>query len=67
MKTIIDQQIAVSDIVRFDVTGRYYNSHKRFKMSFGSLLQACSINLWNGSVWAVQSNGSRKLIKRVLN
>jgi len=50
----------------YHVTGRYYNSTKRFSMVYSNLFYAMSINIWNGSVWEVRA-GKRKLIKRVCN
>jgi hypothetical protein len=67
MKTIIQKQIAVARILNYEVTGRYYNSQKRFKNTYNNLQHACMINLWNGSVWARMDNGKRTLLKRVIN
>ena len=65
--------IMINDIMvcSFVVTGRYYNSTKRFKKTFegtnSGYNQANMINLWNGSVWAVNTTGGRKRIKQVIN
>ena len=41
---------------------------QRFKaIHTSNLFYAYGINLWNGSVWEVESNGKRKLLKRVFN
>ena len=51
----------------FHVTG-ISRSGKRFKtMKFKSYNNAIMINLFNGSVWGVREDGSRKLLKRVYN
>lgn len=53
------------------VTGRLYNSNKRFSNTYSHLVTALlskNINLWNGSVWEEDvKTGKRKLIKRVIN
>lgn len=55
-----------SDTTTFVVTGRYYNSRRRFSIKTNNAIHANSINLWCGSVWEV-INGKRRLIKRVWN
>lgn len=57
--------IPTAQIKSFVVTGKLYNSNKRFKNTYESYIQAMMINLWSGSVWALLDNGKRKLIKRV--
>lgn len=64
---IIDKKIPIGDIICFRVTGRYYNSRKRFRNDYNNLEQALMINLWKGSVWAIMKQGNWKLIKRVTN
>lgn len=50
------------------VTGLLHNSNKRFKPIRKAHLQdALFYNLWNGSVWGLLENGSRKLILRIVN
>lgn len=51
---------------KFLVTGRYYNSTRKFRMLLSSWQQANCINLWNGNVWLVR-DGHRKLVKSVRN
>jgi hypothetical protein len=53
----------------FVVTGLLYNSHKRFTKHFDAdgISSARSINLWNGSIWGVLSNGKRELLIRINN
>lgn len=56
----------------FVVTGRLYNSKKRFVKkysgTFEGLTTALNTNLWNGSVWGIGADtGKRYLIKRVNN
>lgn len=52
----------------YRVTGVLYNSKKRFSLNYSSLIQATSINLWNGSIWLVDKNSGKKtLIRRVIN
>lgn len=60
-------QFETVEVKEYHVTGLLYNSNKRFKKVYGSYTMAMSINLWNGSVWEVYTNGKRKLIKRVYN
>lgn len=55
------------EVVGYRVTGVLYNSTKRFKLNYNNLIQATSINLWKGSIWAITKNGKKKLIKRVIN
>ena len=51
----------------FHVTGKLRDG-KRFKrLKFSSFASANMINLWNGSVWGIQEDGKRKLLKRVCN
>jgi hypothetical protein len=57
----------LGQIKTFRVTGRYYNSKKRFALEYSSMYQALSVNLWNGSVWAVMESGKKMLIKRTVN
>lgn len=40
---------------------------KRFRLQYSKLFHALCINLWRGSVWLVNDNGKRKLVKRVWN
>ena len=51
----------------FHVTGKQANGKRFKKMKFSSFISANMINLYNGSVWGVQENGTRKLLKRVYN
>lgn len=48
------------------VTGRYYNSERRFRAKCALPQQALGINLWNGSVWLIRE-GKRYRIKQVIN
>jgi len=48
------------------VTGRYYNSNKRFSMLFQNWNYAGGINLWRGSKWLYRQ-GKRYLITSVNN
>jgi len=64
MKTKI---IPMKEIDHFIVTGRYYNSERRFRNIYSSVHQAMGINLWNGNVWAKLKSGKRVLIKQVRN
>ena len=51
----------------FHVTGKRRDG-KRFKrMKFSRFSIANSINIYEGSVWGVLENGSRKLLKRIYN
>jgi len=52
------------DFVKFMVTGLYYNSTKRFRITTSSFLHATGINLWRGNVWGILENGKKiRLIK----
>ena len=52
---------------RFEVTGMMRGG-KRFKpLKFSSFKTASMINLYQGSIWGVQENGKRKLLRRVYN
>jgi len=53
--------IACYHVTGVDVYG------KRFKLIYQNWVQANGINLVNGSVWAVDTNGKRGLVKRVKN
>jgi hypothetical protein len=50
----------------YHVTGIDTNG-KRFKIETNNSMQAAGINLYRGSVWEVDKNGKRKLVKRVWN
>lgn len=61
-----------TEIRQLHVTGRLYNSSKRFKHVYSATPDgyrtAMMINLWNGSVWGIgASTGKRYLLKRVNN
>lgn len=66
-KKIREKNIPIGQIYKYVVTGKLYNSNKRFINKYDSFYQAMDINLWNGSVWAELNNGKRKLLKRVTN
>jgi hypothetical protein len=52
----------------FFITGLYAYSTRRFKaIRTSSYIHAMGINLWRGSVWQLDSQGKRRLIKRVWN
>lgn len=59
--------IPTGKIKSFIVTGRLYNSNKRFSNRYNSYGTAMMVNLWNASVWAELEDGKRKLLKRVHN
>lgn len=65
--SIRNKNIPIGDIKEFHVTGVLYNSTTRFKSVYSSFNTAMMINIWRGSVWAVLSNGKRRLVKRVYN
>lgn len=56
-------------IEEIEITGKLYNSRKRFKRVFGATRAnwnyALQINLWRGTRWARLSNGKRVIIERV--
>ena len=62
----MNKGIPIGQIKHFLITG-VDRSNKRFTLQYNSYQQACMINLWNGSVWAVLENNKRKLLKRVTN
>jgi len=56
------------DFTGYIITGRLYNSTKRFVKRTPSIQHAFGINLWRGSVWGIRKdNGKRKLLKRCFN
>lgn len=64
----MSKEYIVSDFSKFIVTGKYYNSNKRFRNEYSSWVHANGINLWNGRVWGVlKSTGKRVLLKSVGN
>ena len=52
--------------VSYEVTGKDRNGN-RFKCSTTNPTHALGINVWQGTVWAVMSDGSRKVVRRVHN
>lgn len=50
----------------FLVTGRYYNSTRRFRQVYSNYAYASGINLWNGRIWLLR-NGKRTLLHTVTN
>ena len=57
-----------TEYIGYEVTGLLYNSNKRFKpLRRQNLQDALFINLWNGSVWGLREDGTRKLILRIVN
>jgi len=67
MKPVRQLNIPIGQIKCFVVTGRYYNSNRRFRSRYDSYQWAMMVNLWNGSVWAELDSGKRVLLKRVYN
>ena len=55
------------NFVKFEVTGKLRDGSRFKKMTFSSLMVASMINLYQGSIWGVQENGKRKLLRRVYN
>jgi len=53
--------------ISYIVIGYYYNTNKKFRNEYSNRFTAMSINLWNGRVWGILSNGKRKLLKTVIN
>ena len=53
--------------IGYIVSGRYFNSNKKFRNRYSSAIYALNINLWNGRVWGVIKEGKRKLLKTVIN
>ena len=51
----------------FHVTGKLRDGRRFKRLKFSSFASANMINLWNGSVWGIQEDGKRKLLKRVCN
>jgi len=49
------------------VTGKYVRSNKKFRLVYEKWSTADRINLWNGRVWGVRHDGTRKLLKTVWN
>ena len=64
---IFKQRKLIMFFKSFQVTGKL-RSGKRFKkLNFNSFHAANMINIYNGSVWGVKEDGTRKLLKRVYN
>lgn len=53
-------------MITYHVTGVTVRG-RRFKQVHTDPFYALHINLWRGSVWEVQPNGKRRLLKRVWN
>lgn len=54
--------------VGYRVTGLFYNSTRKIKpRTYSNLQDALSINLWNDSIWGITENGTKKLLKRIIN
>ena len=51
----------------FHVTGISFSGRRFKRMTFSSFKSAGMINVWTGSVWGVQENGNRKLLRRIYN
>lgn len=51
----------------YHVTGRTSDGRRFKRIETTSRIHALGINLWCGSVWEVRQNGTRKLIKSVVN
>jgi len=51
----------------FHVTGKRRDGRRFKRMKFSRFSIADGINIYEGSVWGVQENGKRKLLKRVYN
>jgi len=62
----IERHHQVKAFQKYVVTGKTVKG-TRFSMVYSNEMHAMSINLWKGSVWGVNENGKRKLIKRVNN
>lgn len=56
-----------SDFKHYLVTGRYYNSTKKFRKEIKFYWSANCINLWNGRIRGVTHEGKYKLLKTVIN
>ena len=54
------------EVVCYHVTGTDRQG-RRFKRVYTGKQWAMGINLYNGSVWEVYADGTRKRIKRVIN
>lgn len=52
---------------KYLVIGYKYNSRSKFRLVCSNYMQAIGINFWRGSVYWVDCNGKRKLLKRVYN
>lgn len=61
-----------SDYSKFIVTGKYYQSERKFRGEYPGTYQgammALGINLWRGRVWGYHNlTGKRVLLKQVFN
>jgi len=48
------------------ITGKTIKG-QRFKINTTNYIHAMGINLYNGSVWSIDQNGKKQLIKRINN
>lgn len=55
------------NFVKFEVTGKCRDGSRFKKMTFSSFNAAAMINLYQGSIWGVQENGKRSLLRSVYN
>ena len=63
----VDEQLRLKEITEYHVTG-VDREGKRFKFVFGSRMHALGINLWQGTVWKVNTETKKRTaIKRVYN
>jgi hypothetical protein len=57
-----------TDFEKFIVIGNYYNSKRKFRITFTDFNRANQINLWNGRIWGVLKETKKKvLLKTVIN
>lgn len=55
------------DFKHYRITGRLFLNNKPFAQTITHARHAMGINLYNGRVWGVRRDGTRKLLKHVVN
>ena len=58
--------INTDNYTKYIVTGRYYNSTRRFRSTYTHASTALAVNLWNGRVWGVRQDTNRRQLLRVV-
>ncbi|UCC18977.1 MAG: hypothetical protein JSV62_12835 [Promethearchaeota archaeon] len=60
------KKIDLKQFSKFLVIGKLVNG-KKFKLVYPDYYTADCINLYNGNIWGVRKDGTKKLLKSVIN